>query len=381
MFPSSERTGTGAGAARTRNPRKESPMRITVLGAGSWGTTLAVLLSSNSHQVILWAHREDHAQAIIASRENRTLLPGVKIPGNIEITSDLEQSVSRCDLLVAAVPVQFIRPIGERLRSHDFTSTTIVNVSKGIENSSLMTMSGVLLDVLPSVRQENIVISSLMTMSGVLLDVLPSVRQENIVTLSGPSFAEEVSRKVPTAVVAASTDLGVAKKVQQAFMTPYFRVYSSDDIRGVELAGSIKNVIAIGAGIADGAGFGDNTKAAIMTRATVELSRLGTVMGAQQRTFAGLSGIGDLIATCMSKHSRNRHVGEEIGKGRKLRAVLADMVMVAEGVATTRSVHDLSVKYNVELPISNEVFEVLFEDKDPIAATSDLMTRDAKGEG
>jgi glycerol-3-phosphate dehydrogenase (NAD(P)+) len=332
-------------------------MRITVLGAGSWGTTLAVLLSSNSHQVILWAHREDHAQAIIASRENRTLLPGVKIPGNIEITSDLEQSVSRCDLLVAAVPVQFIRPIGERLRSHDFTSTTIVNVSKGIENSSLMTMSGV------------------------LLDVLPTVRQENIVTLSGPSFAEEVSRQVPTAVVAASTDLGVAKKVQQAFMTPYFRVYSSDDIRGVELAGSIKNVIAIGAGIADGAGFGDNTKAAIMTRATVELSRLGTVMGAQQRTFAGLSGIGDLIATCMSKHSRNRHVGEEIGKGRKLRAVLADMVMVAEGVATTRSVHDLSVKYNVELPISNEVFEVLFEDKDPIAATSDLMTRDAKGEG
>ncbi len=332
-------------------------MRITVLGAGSWGTTLAVLLSSNAHQVILWAHREDHAQTIIERRENHALLPGVKIPPNIEITSDLDHSVSRCDLLVAAVPVQFIRPVGERLRNHDFASTTIVNVSKGIENSSLMTMSGV------------------------LLDVLPSVRQENIVTLSGPSFAEEVSRQVPTAVVAASADLGAAKKVQQAFMTPYFRVYSSDDIRGVELAGSIKNVIAIGAGIADGAGFGDNTKAAIMTRATVELSRLGTVMGAQQRTFAGLSGIGDLIATCMSKHSRNRHVGEEIGRGRKLRDVLAGMVMVAEGVATTRSVHDLSVKYNVELPISNEVFEVLFEDKDPIAATSDLMTRDAKGEG
>jgi glycerol-3-phosphate dehydrogenase (NAD(P)+) len=332
-------------------------MRITVLGAGSWGTTLAVLLSSNAHQVILWAHREDHAQRIVESRENHALLPGVKIPPNIEITSDLDRSVSRCDLLVAAVPVQFVRPVGERLRNHDFTSTLLVNVSKGIENSSLMTMSGV------------------------LLDVLPSVKKENIVTLSGPSFADEVSRQVPTAVVAASSNLAAAKKAQQAFMTPYFRVYSSDDIRGVELAGSIKNVIAIGAGIADGAGFGDNTKAAIMTRATVELSRLGTVMGAQQRTFAGLSGIGDLIATCMSKHSRNRHVGEEIGRGRKLRDVLADMVMVAEGVATTRSVHDLAVKYNVELPISNEVFEVLFEDKDPIAATSDLMTRDAKGEG
>ena len=163
-------------------------------------------------------------------------------------------------------------------------------------------------------------------------------------------------------------------------MTPYFRVYSSEDIRGVELAGSIKNVIAIGAGIADGAGFGDNTKAAIMTRATAELSRLGSLMGAQQRTFAGLSGIGDLIATCMSKHSRNRFVGEEIGKGRKLSDVLAEMVMVAEGVATTRSVHDLALKHGVELPIVNEVFEVLFQNKDPIIATSDLMTRDAKGE-
>jgi glycerol-3-phosphate dehydrogenase (NAD(P)+) len=332
-------------------------MRITVLGAGSWGTTLAILLSSNAHEVILWAHREDHAQRMIERRENHALLPGVNIPSEIKITSDLDYSVSGCDLLVAAVPVQFVRPVGERLRNHKFTSTILVNVSKGIENSSLMTMSGV------------------------LLDVLPSVRKEHIVTLSGPSFAEEVSRKVPTAVVAASANLDAAKRVQQAFMTPYFRVYSSDDIRGVELAGSIKNVIAIGAGIADGAGFGDNTKAAIMTRATAELSRLGSVMGAQQRTFAGLSGIGDLIATCMSKHSRNRYVGEEIGRGRKLPGILAEMVMVAEGVATTRSVHDLALKHNVELPIANAVYEVLFEEKDPIVATSDLMTRGAKGEG
>jgi glycerol-3-phosphate dehydrogenase (NAD(P)+) len=163
-------------------------------------------------------------------------------------------------------------------------------------------------------------------------------------------------------------------------MTPYFRVYTSDDIRGVELAGSVKNVIAIAAGIADGAGFGDNTKAAIMTRATVEIARLGKIFGARPQTFSGLSGIGDLIATCVSKHSRNRHVGEEIGKGRLLKDILAEMVMVAEGVATTRSVYDLSLKHNVELPIANEVYQVLFENKDPIIATSDLMTRDAKGE-
>ena len=332
-------------------------MRITVLGAGSWGTTLAVLLSYNAHQVILWAHREDHSRQLIESRENHALLPGIEIPLDIEITSELEYSVSACELIVAAVPSQFIRSVAGRLRSRDFGSTIIVNVAKGIENNTLMTMSDV------------------------LLDVLPSLGKDRIVTISGPSFAEEVSRQVPTAVVAASTNLETAKQVQQAFMTPYFRVYSSDDIRGVELAGSIKNVIAIGAGIADGAGFGDNTKAAIMTRATAELSRLGSLMGAQQRTFAGLSGIGDLIATCMSKHSRNRHVGEEIGKGRKLSDVLAEMVMVAEGVATTQSVYDLSQRYGVELPITNEVYQVLFEDKDPIIATSDLMTRDAKGEG
>jgi glycerol-3-phosphate dehydrogenase (NAD(P)+) len=331
-------------------------MRIAVLGAGSWGTTLAALLSYNAHDVVLWSHRDDHAQALIERRENTTLLPGIVIPANIKITNSLDVAVAGAELIVAAVPSQYVRSVASQLCSHNFRDVIIVNVAKGIENDSLMTISDV------------------------LVDVLPSVRRESIVTLSGPSFAEEVSRQVPTAVVAASSNLETAKRAQMVFMTPYFRVYSSDDIRGVELAGSIKNVIAIGAGIADGAGFGDNTKAAIMTRATAELSRLGKFMGAQQQTFAGLSGIGDLIATCMSKHSRNRHVGEEIGKGRKLKDVLGEMVMVAEGVATTRSVHDLAMKYNVELPISNEVYEVLFEDKDPIIATSDLMTRGAKGE-
>jgi glycerol-3-phosphate dehydrogenase (NAD(P)+) len=332
-------------------------MRVGILGAGSWGTTLAILLSYNTHQVVLWSHREDHAQEMIHHRENKVLLPGITIPDDITITSKLESVMdSNPEIVIAAVPAQFLRTTAKRLAGKDFSNIIIVNVAKGIENESLMTISEV------------------------LLDVIPSVKIENIAVLSGPSFAEEVSRQVPTAVVAASKNLQTAKLVQKAFMTPYFRVYSSDDLRGVELAGSIKNVIAIGAGIADGAGFGDNTKAAIMTRATAELSRLGAFMGAQQQTFAGLSGIGDLIATCMSKHSRNRHVGEEIGKGRKLNDVLAGMVMVAEGVATTRSVHDLGIKYNVELPIVNEVYQVLFEDKDPVIAASDLMTRDAKGE-
>jgi glycerol-3-phosphate dehydrogenase (NAD(P)+) len=219
-----------------------------------------------------------------------------------------------------------------------------------------------------------------MRVSEILLDVMPSLSIDRIVTLSGPSFAHEVSRQMPTAVVAASVNRDAARQTQNLFMTPYFRVYSSDDIKGVELAGSLKNVIAIGAGIADGAGFGENTKAAIMTRATAEIARLGKLMGARPETFAGLSGIGDLIATCVSKHSRNRHVGEEIGKGRNLSDILKEMVMVAEGVPTTRSVHDLSEQFHIELPICNQVYQVLFEYKDPIIATSDLMTRDAKDE-
>jgi glycerol-3-phosphate dehydrogenase (NAD(P)+) len=331
-------------------------MRIAVLGAGSWGTTLAILLNYNVHEVVLWAHRDDHAQALMTARENSRLLPGITIPEDVTVTSNLEFAVAGAELIVAAIPAQFVRSVAVDLSSHDFGNIVFVNVAKGIENTSLLTVSGI------------------------LRNVLPSLHAERIVTLSGPSFAEEVARHVPTAVVAASESLDAARIVQQAFMTPYFRVYSSDDIRGVELAGSIKNVIAIGAGIADGAGFGDNTKAAIMTRATAEISRLGRCLGAKPHTFAGLSGIGDLIVTCMSKHSRNRHVGEEIGKGRRLQDVLAEMVMVAEGVATTRSVYDLGKKFQVELPIVNEVYQVLFEDKDPIIATSDLMTRDAKGE-
>ncbi|MFI5252664.1 MAG: NAD(P)H-dependent glycerol-3-phosphate dehydrogenase [Bacteroidota bacterium] len=331
-------------------------MRIAVLGAGSWGTTLAILLANNSHDVTLWSFLNDQAEEMLATHENKSFLPGIQLPEQLAITADLQESIHAAELIVNAIPAQYARSIAEQLKPVNLKDVVIVNVAKGIE------------------------ISTLMTMSEMLIDVLPTVRKKHIVTVSGPSFAEEVARKIPTAVVAASSDIITAKLVQQTFMTSYFRVYSSEDIRGVELGGSIKNVIAIGAGIADGAGFGDNTKAAIMTRATAELSRLGVAMGAQPKTFAGLSGIGDLIVTCMSKKSRNRHVGEEIGKGRKLRDILKEMIMVAEGVDTTKSLHKLALQFHVELPIVNEVYEVLFADKDPIAATSDLMTRVAKGE-
>ena len=218
--------------------------------------------------------------------------------------TDLDSACHRRDLIVAAVPAQFLRSVIERVADLDLEDTVICNVAKGIENETLMTMSEVLLDVLKHEKRENIAI------------------------LSGPSHAEEVSRKMPTAIVASAYRMRAAKTVQDAFMTPYFRVYVNEDIRGVELGGAIKNVIAVGAGISDGAGFGDNTKAAIMTRGVYEITRLGVKMGAQPRTFAGLSGIGDLIVTCMSRHSRNRYVGEQVGKGRKLDDVLKEMVMV-----------------------------------------------------
>ena len=331
-------------------------MRVAVLGAGSWGTTLAILLSGNGHTVSLWTYREDQAQTIRETHLNSQFLPGVEIPGDIEVLTDIERIVTQRDLVVAAVPSQFLRPVAMQVAQYDFTNTIIVNVAKGIENESLMTMSDV------------------------LLDVLAQVKRENICTLSGPSFAEEVSRKIPTAVVAASNSPRTAKVVQAVFATPYLRVYVNEDLRGVELGGSLKNVIAVGAGISDGVGFGDNTKAAIMTRGIVEITRLGVAMGAHPRTFAGLSGVGDLIVTCMSRHSRNRYVGEQVGKGRKLSDVLDEMVMVAEGVQTTESTRDLARKYSIEMPITNEVHCVLFEGKDPYKATQDLMTRDAKEE-
>ncbi len=331
-------------------------MKISVLGAGGWGTTLAVLLHYNGHSVTLWEYKKVYAKELAKRRENRIYLPGINIPDEIKITSDLADSTEHKNLIVLAVPSQFLRKVVERIDYHSIKDTILVSVSKGIEKETLMTMSQM------------------------MKDVHHRLDKNQIGVLSGPSHAEEVSKRIPTAVVAASSSRDTSKTIQSVFMNSYFRVYSSTDILGVELGGAFKNVIAIGAGIIDGAGFGDNTKAAIMTRGVAEISRLGLVMGARPETFAGLSGMGDLIVTCMSRHSRNRFVGEQIGKGKKLKDVLKSMEMVAEGVETTKSVNQLADKYKIETPIANEVYKILFEDKDPIKATNDLMNRDMKFE-
>ncbi len=331
-------------------------MKISVLGAGGWGTTLAILLHYNGHDITLWEYKKSYAKELIKKRTNHNYLPGIKIPKEILITSDIEESIDKKNLIVFAIPSQFLRKVVEKINYHKIEDAILVSVSKGIEKNSLMTMSQL------------------------LHDVFPRINENQIGVISGPSHAEEVSRRVPTAVVAASVDIETSKTIQAAFMTSYFRVYASKDILGVELGGAFKNIIAIGAGIIDGAGFGDNTKAAIMTRGVAEISRLGLAMGARPETFAGLSGMGDLIVTCMSRHSRNRYVGEQIGKGKKLKQILKSMDQVAEGVETTRSAKQLADKNKIETPITNEVYKILYEKKDPVKATTDLMTRDMKSE-
>ncbi len=331
-------------------------MRISVLGAGSWGTTLAILLHDNGHDVTLWEFKKSYAKSLLKHRENKTFLPGITIHDEIKITHDLDAAVKHQHLIVLAVPSQFVRSVLIQFPDYDFNDTTFVNVSKGVEKDTLL-------------RIDQIIKSE-----------LPDLDEANISVLSGPSHAEEVSRKVPTAVVAASSSMQTAKLVQAAFMNSYFRVYSSTDIVGVELGGALKNVIAIGAGIIDGAKFGDNTKAAIMTRGIAEISRIGIELGAKPNTFSGLSGMGDLIVTCMSKHSRNRYVGEQVGMGKPLKEVLKSMEMIAEGVESCKSVYELAAKHNVDAPIVNAVYQILFNEKDAVKVTYDLMTRDMKPE-
>lgn len=331
-------------------------MRITVLGAGGWGTTLSIILQNNGHEVTLWEFKEDYSKILKDTRYNPVYLPGILIPEEISITHSLKDACSNRQMIVIAIPTQFIRSVLKEIKDLDYTGTTFVSVAKGIEKDSLLTVSQMILEEIPSLDD---------SMVGVI---------------SGPSHAEEVSRKIPTAVVAASKEILTAKKIQETFITSYLRVYSSTDIIGVELGGAFKNIIAIGAGIIDGARLGDNTKAAIMTRGVAEISRFGITLGAKPETFAGLSGIGDLIVTCMSRHSRNRFVGEEIGKGKKLKEITDSMEMIAEGVETCRSVYFLSKKTGIETPICEAVYQILFEGKDPIKATFDLMTRDMKPE-
>ncbi len=332
-------------------------LKTTVLGAGSWGIALSLVLDHNGHQVKLWEFRPDAAERLQKTRDAKEFLPGIMLPPPIEVINDFRVACADADILIIAVPSHVVRSVGERLNQIHFNNPPVlINVAKGIENETLMRMSEV------------------------LQQTIAWANPTNIVTLSGPSHAEEVSRKIPTAIVSASKNMAAAELVQQTFMNEFFRVYTNSDIVGVELGGALKNIIAIAAGICDGAGFGDNTKAALQPRGLVEIVRLGVAMGADPITFAGLSGMGDLIVTCMSRHSRNRYVGEQIGKGRKLDDILKEMVMVAEGVKTTKSAYALSKKYQVEMPITEQVYQILFEGKDAKVALKELMLRGPKEE-
>ncbi len=329
-----------------------------VIGAGSWGTTLAKVLSENNQgkEILIWDINKQNLNDIKKFRENKVYLPGVKLPENLKPYEDLSGMVSDSEIVLLVVPSHTMRETIKRIKgSLKFDKIkAIITAVKGLEKDSNKRMSEV------------------------ILDELGMEYANKVAALSGPSHAEEVSRKVPTAIVAAGKDLEALKFVQDIFSLPYFRVYTSLDIIGVELGGAIKNIIAIAAGILDGLQLGDNPKAALVTRGMKEIQRLGISLGANQETFSGLSGIGDLIVTCFSKHSRNRFVGESIGKGKKLNDILKSMVQISEGVKTTAVVSQLANQLKIEMPITKEVYEVLFNDKDPKIAIEALMTRKLK---
>lgn len=330
--------------------------RVAVIGAGSWGTALAISLCSSGHQVVLWARREEAAQRMRETRHNPRYLPDALIPADMEITHDLDAAVAEADVWLIAVPSQGVRRVAERLVQHFNPDLLIVSVAKGIENGTLMTTSEV------------------------LLDVIKDASSEHVAVLYGPSHAEEVAKQTPTTVVASSKHPDTARAAQDIFMAPSLRVYVNTDLRGVEIAGSVKNVLAIAAGISDGVGYGDNAKAAILTRGLAEIKRLGVAMGAQEGTFGGLAGIGDMVVTCMSTLSRNRNLGYSIGQGKSLEDVEREMTMVAEGVRTTASVMELANRLQVDMPITSAVHSILFENCPPKEAVRQLMMRSAKQE-
>jgi len=325
---------------------------ISLLGCGTWGSTLAQVLGRNGHSVTAWHYKMDVVDDMIRSRMHPNI-SNFEFHSNIIFKKEIQTCIEGSNCIVVAVPSHGVRNIIEKSSSFFTNKVILVNVAKGIENETLSTMSEVIKD------------SS-------------NLDSGQIVSLYGPSHAEEVIKGDPTTLVSASSDKSSAEYVQTIFSSDTLRVYTNNDIKGVELGGSLKNVIAIAAGICDGIGFGDNSKAALMTRGIAEITRLGVAMGVNSNTFSGLSGIGDLIVTCLSIHSRNRYVGEEIGKGKTLVSILDKMDMVAEGIRTTQSVYDLSKKYQVEMPISEGVYQILFNEKNPKEIVSELMTRDLK---
>jgi glycerol-3-phosphate dehydrogenase (NAD(P)+) len=326
-------------------------MKIGVIGAGSWGTTLANVLAKKGYSVTLWVYEKDLAERLPETRINDIYLDGVTLSPNLSYTNDLIDAVKGRQVLVLVSPSQVMRPVLKQLAPHLASDCLLVSAAKGIENDTLMTMSEVLQEVLGT-----------------------DVKQRSAF-LSGPSFAREVAAEQPTAVAVAADNLDVASRIQELFSTEYFRVYTNQDVVGVEIGGALKNVIALAAGVADGLGFNHNARAALITRGLVEITRLGEALGAQEATFSGLAGMGDLVLTCTGDLSRNRSVGIELGRGRKLEEILKQMRMVAEGVKTTLSAYQLANKLGVVMPITEQMYQVLYEDKDPQQAAADLMMR------
>jgi len=325
-------------------------MKIAVVGAGAWGTALARLLCQAGNEVTLWGHIADYLEEIRQTGRNDRFLPGITVPSEVALQADLLKAAEAAECVVVAVPSKAFREVTRHLAGH---SGLIVSVTKGIEYDTGLTMCSVLADTAPNAR---------------------------CAALSGPTFAVEVARDIPTAIVAASRDAATAGQVQKLFNRPAFRVYTSTDLLGVELGGALKNVIAIAAGTSDGLGFGDNSEAALVTRATVEIRRLGVACGAQADTFTGLSGLGDLIVTCFSKHSRNRGFGERVGRGEKPADIAASMLAVAEGYPTARSAYQVARKHGVTTPVIDEVYAMLYQGKNVARAVQDLMSRDLKPE-
>ena len=326
---------------------------VGILGAGSWGTALAMMLNKNGHDVTVWSIDAKEVEMLQTEREHKSKLPGVKLPEELKFTNDLEEGMDNKDFLVLAVPSVFTRSTARSMKPYIKPGQKIVDVAKGIEESTLMTLSEQIEEELP---------------------------EADVAVLSGPSHAEEVGRGLPTTCVVGSRTKETAEYLQTAFMNDVFRVYISPDILGIELGGSLKNVIALAAGIADGLGYGDNTKAALITRGIAEITRLGVKMGGKAETFAGLTGIGDLIVTCASVHSRNRKAGVLIGQGMTMQEAMDEVKMVVEGVYSAKAAKALAEKYGESMPIIVQVNLVLFENKDPREAVQELMMREGRAE-
>ncbi len=328
-------------------------MNISIIGDGGWGTALAILLCKKGTKVKVWGAFPKYIKFLRKKRVNVKFLPGVKIPQQIDFTENLKVALADAGLVVLAVPSQYMRKILKRIKRCQRLNLKLLSVTKGIENQTSKRMSEVITEELPRCK---------------------------LAVLSGPNIAYEVARHIPSAAVCASNNKQLANMVQATLMRPTFRVYTHTDLIGVELAGALKNIIAIACGISDGLGFGTNTKAALLTRGLAEIARLGVAMGAKHKTFSGLSGMGDLVTTCLSKKSRNRSLGEQLGKGKSLKSILKRTEMVVEGIVTTKSAVKLALNYNVEMPITREVFNVLFLNKNPRDAVGSLMLRAKKKE-